>query len=212
MSPSLSWQFSCGHVFYLVGGKAKSKKNFAQPCPNCVEAQEETREKEKKAHELEQNAIKRYEAQATIIKQQIADAGDDKELREHSEKILENCKILWAGKVKMAESKAESKPADLPSLGALKIIELWAAKIKSADELLSLLVEGDRARGVRERSALYIELNCRRWNWDSIRRSIQGLGRNLGENTTLKQLDDLEKVFAKEWNRAVALMKEEKKK
>jgi hypothetical protein len=135
-----------------------------------------------------------------------------KKLREHSEKILENCKILWAGKVKMAESKAESKPADLPSLGALKIIELWAAKIKSADELLSLLVEGDRARGVRERSALYIELNCRRWNWDSIRRSIQGLGRNLGENTTLKQLDDLEKVFAKEWNRAVALMKEEKKK
>jgi hypothetical protein len=114
------------------GRKRRGVKQWVQPCPICAEAEEQMQVKEKKARELEQNAVTRYEAQATIIKQQIVDAGDDQELRDHPVKILENCKVLWAGKVRTAESKVENKPLDRPNSGSL--VECWGSKIKCAPQ------------------------------------------------------------------------------
>jgi hypothetical protein len=229
MSQSIiKWNFSCGHeaTQYFAGANPPSNatRNSTLMCPACAEndiqAQKLIREqedldrkKEEAARGQEKNAVTLYQAQATFMTKQMEDAGGDEEFRTECKKMLENCKILWAGKVRTAESKGENEQSEVPSAGSL--IELWAAKIKSADEKLCLLLDAtrilrDQEEGTR-RSDLYNELVRRCRGWSKIQTSIQALGKKIGEDTMLKQLDELEKMFAKEWKRAIELMKEDKK-
>jgi hypothetical protein len=64
--------------------------------------------------------------------------------------------------------------------------------------------------GSTSRSDLYNKLVRRCGDWSKIQTSIQDLGK-IGEDTTLKQLDEMEKMFAREWELALELMKEDKK-
>jgi hypothetical protein len=130
--------------------------------------------------------------------------------------MLENCKILWASKVRMAESKAKNRPPQAASSAFL--VESWATKIKLTCDKVSLLKAANEILRAREfalrrrQSALWSKLDDRCSGWRNVLESIRALGQSLGDDTTLKQLDDLEKTFTKEWERAVELMKKENRK
>jgi hypothetical protein len=223
----IKWNFFCDHEVtqYFAGADAASTatQNSTLMCPawteNDIQAQALIREhedldrkKEEVARDQEKNAVILYQAQAAFMKKQMEDAGSDEEFKAECKKMLENCKILWAGKVRTAESKGENKQSELPSAGSL--LELWAAKIKSADDKISLLLDAecvlrDREFRTHGNSVLYKNRRNVCAKWSKIHRLIRELGQKLDENTTLKQLGMLEGGFAKQWNWAVELMKDE---
>jgi hypothetical protein len=222
----INWSFSCGHQFtkeIVTNNPSREIKSSALQCPECTEMENQTRslarekeeskqKKEEAARDQEKDAVTLYQAQATFMKKQIEDAGGDEEFKTECKKMLENCKILWAGKVRKAESKGENKQSELPSAGSL--LELWAAKIKSADDKISLLLDAecvlrDREFGTHGTSVLCTKRHNICAKWSKIHRLIRELGQKLDESKTLKQLGMLEGLFAKLWNRAVELMKDE---
>ena len=68
-----------------------------------------------KALERDAQALEVYRSQASTIQKHIDNAADNEELRVNLQKMLENCKVLWAEKIKKAEISAVEKPIQLQS-------------------------------------------------------------------------------------------------
>jgi hypothetical protein len=147
----INWSFSCGHQFtkkIITNNPSRETKTSSLQCPECTEMENQTRslarekeelkkKKEDAARDQEKNALALYQAQAAFIAKQIEDDGGDPQFGTECQRMLENCKVLWAGKAKTAGTKVENKPPQLPSSSCL--IELWDSKIKSADAKMTLL-------------------------------------------------------------------------
>jgi chemotaxis protein histidine kinase CheA len=102
--------------------------------------EEKARQKAAKEAQHEREALEVYKSQAANFHKLIEDAGDNVALRNNLEKLLENCKLLWADMVKKTEKARSTASGTINSAAMMDMMEKIELMTKRAEILL------DRAR------------------------------------------------------------------
>ena len=107
---------------------------------------EDERNAAAKSLERDAQALEVYRSQASTIQQHIDNAADNEELRVNLQKMLKNCKVLWADKIKKAEVGAVKKPIQLQS--QVFMLKDRLEKVQLMAGRASILLNQERARNV----------------------------------------------------------------
>jgi hypothetical protein len=235
---TVTWKFTCLHTFTQEKQDFRSPfeslrfttKIFTQKCPECAEAdedkykeereairakeealrqkEEEKRRKAAKAFEHQTQALEVYKAQAITIQKHIDSAGDNAELRGDLNKMLDNCKFLWANKVKKAMTEAK-EPAPTETLGKV-LLKDKLEKVRLLSLRAKTLRDQERAKqGLQlPNSEKMSKMEKQVKEWTTV---VQTMKEALDtyESMVSKHLDEVEEKSAKAWDHALWLIKEE---
>lgn len=167
---------------------------------------EEERNAAAKALERDLLALEVYRSQASTIQQHIDNAADNGELRVNLQKMLENCKVLWADKIKKAEMGAVKKPIQLQS--QVFMLKDRLEKVQLMAGRASILLN-QRARNVLiNHSEKIKKLEHHFEEWTRVSKNMKK-AMDTVEEKVWEKLDEVEKLSNSAWENAMKLMKEE---
>jgi hypothetical protein len=210
-------------------------KSSSEKCPECVESEstkqkeireslrakeqaarnreeaarrrvEEERNAAAKALERDAQALEVYRSQSSTIQQHIDNAADNEELRVNLQKMLENCKVLWAEKIKKAEISAVENPIQLQSQVFILKDRLEKVGMMAARARILLNQENARKLLVKPERMEKLERQFEEWTRVLI---IMKKAMDMVEEKVCKELDEVEKLSNSAWEDAMKLMKED---
>ncbi len=212
MTTKVSWIFSCGHTLYQFKpihhqGCCPPSREVIDICPECKEDESDVKQKEEQATQQKKEAINLYRQQATTMKQHLINAAKNSEVRAEFEKMLENCQVLWATKIKEFEKTNMHPPRT-------RVSNMFDNDLKDMKEKSELMLVFEQILCRREEGrhnkysgqAKKLQKRCDEWRMISAK--IAELA-EIYEKTIAKKFDDFEGDISKVWLDALRLIKDE---